>query len=300
MTLSSSQAANGRDKAKSSRPFRPHLDRLRQALGSLGIELPSAKIQKMAAAFYGFGTINALAAALKEGQIAIPACEEATGHESLVMLRDPETGKVFGITPESASQQPFLVTPYGTLVTPPIPVRNGWPNETMAAVRLRTARAAFTAYTGRAFANTDDEESVADLIADLMRFTDHLTDGERSQERHAPDEMAAAALRHFQRECLGEAANEEYPDLMVSVDALDWDMTWTRDSAPCVAAAKAYAPASFDSEPDYTAGDLIGDLLHMVAALDHGSAIETLRKALQSLNRDKTMPQVTVYMRVGR
>lgn len=290
-----------RKPVKSERPFRRHLAQMKAMLERQGVTLASAKLQALCAAFYGYGSINALAAALKAGSLVIPEASPATGQESLVLLRDPETGGVFGVAPDApALARGLVVTPYGTLVSPPAKIRGAWSGETMAMARLRTARAAFKAYTGRPFAAYDDQGAVSDLMGDILRFTHDLPEDVRSNERRTPEAIAASALRTYQRECLGEAAHEEYPDVMVSVDALDWNLAWTRDRAPCLAAAQAYAPGMIEGEPDYIAGDLIGDLLHMVASLDHGSPIETLRQALQALDRDHSLPQVTIYMSVGR
>jgi hypothetical protein len=297
MSQTTIQPVSGAPLGPQTRPFRPHLARLKDALHSLGIQIPSAKIQAMAAAFYGFGSINALAAALKKGDLTVPQAEAATGQESLILMRDPVTGRVFGV--DADRQDGLIVSPYGTLLTALKEDRGLWPGESQRALSLRMARRAFAAYAEKAAASYDDEDTIAALIADLLRMHQELPD-DGQDERDGIVEVAGKALRTFHRECLGEVSGVGEPDIMVSIDDLDWDLAWTRDKTRVEAAAQAYAPGMMESEPDYVAADLIGDLLHMTAAIDHGSPIEALRKALQSLDRANTLPQVTLYTSIGR
>lgn len=291
---------------KTPRAFQIHLARLKEALASLDIAVPAAKLQGLAAAFYGYRTGNALADALASGALTLPQAEIGHGQESLAILHDPVAQRPFGLVapdrPQDLAGQ-IVTSPYGNLVTVPAfeAITGNWPGESMAAGRLRRARAAIAAYTGGSGDWAQPEPVIGGLIADLIRYRHDLAEsGEIDAEE--PEETAADALRDYLRECLGETALAAQPDIRVEIDDLLWDLAWRRDRAPCEAAMQAYSPESFEAEPDYLVGDLITDLLFVVATVDHGSAIEALRAGLRDLapSARETEPRVTVQMVIGR
>lgn len=284
---------------KTPRPFQIHLVRLKDALASLGIAVPAARLQTMAAAFYGYRSSNALAAALAEGGIAVPEAARGHGQENLTILVDPVAGRPFGVEADETLDG-LVVSPYGNLIR--LASHPDAAHIPMRANALHSARRAVSAYTGGAVDWTDPEAAVADLIADLIRYRRDLQERDEADEDQDPEEVAAAALRCYMRECLGEIAHAGEPSIYVAIDDLAWDLTWTRPSEPCEAALRAYAPVAFESEPDYLVGDLIGDLMHVLATIDHASPIEALRSALRSLapTADPQGPQITVDVRIGR
>lgn len=284
---------------KSPRPFQMHLARLKDALASLDIAVSAAKLQGLAAAFYGYRSANALAAALAEGGIAIPEAAQGHGQENLTILVDPVAGRPFGLEATEAAGG-LVVSPYGNLLR-----RASHPDAAhipMRANALHSARRAVTAYTGGAVDWTDPEAAATDLIADLFRYRNDLQERDEADEDKDPEEVAAAALRCYLRECLGEIAHAGEPDIFVAIDDLAWNLSWTRPTEPCEAALRAYAPVAFESEPDYIVGDLIGDLMHVLATVDHASPIEALRAALRSLapGADAQGPRITIDVRIGR
>ncbi len=298
---------NSRTRTQRPRPFQIHLARLAEALAALDIRVPASRLQGLAAAFYGYRNTNALAAAMKAGEIVIPTAEAGHGAESLVVLRDPVANAPFGfVVPEDG--RPFgnrmVTSPYGNLVlTPPVDERlDGWAGETQAMRRIRKGRDAVIAYAGESLDWQSPETAITALVADLLRYRHDLDEDGVTEEYQEPHAVAAAALRCYQRECLGEVMGLGEPTIWVEIDDLSWNLDWAGDKEPCVAALKAYAGASLEDEPEYAVGDLISDLLHVCAQVDHGSPIEVLRNALRSVSRsdDPTAPRIMIEIRIGR